>query len=66
MSQKYSVTEIANLVPRAPTPDTWLQVTMVLAGLVLQIGLAMVLTWTERGRAGSAVQPNALARRRGA
>ena len=22
MSQKYSVTEIANLVPRAPTPDT--------------------------------------------
>lgn len=46
--------------------DAWLQVTMVLAGLVLQIGLAMVLAWTERGRAGSAVQPNALARRRGA
>jgi hypothetical protein len=34
--------------------EAWLQVAMVLAGLALQIGLAMLLAWTERGRAGRA------------
>jgi hypothetical protein len=46
--------------------DAWLQVAMVLAGLGLQIGLAMLLTWSERGRPGAARVPNALAGKGGA
>lgn len=33
--------------------DAWLQAAMVITGLALQIGLAMLLAWTERGRAGT-------------
>ena len=46
--------------------DGLLQVAMVLAGLALQIGLAMLLTWSERGRAAAARVPNALAGKGGA
>lgn len=33
--------------------DAWLQVAMVLTGLAIQVGLAMLLAWSERSRAAS-------------
>lgn len=46
--------------------DAWLQAAMVVTGLALQIGLAMLLAWTERGRAGASRAAAAAAGKGGA